>query len=111
MTNSINVTDPNALTTPVNNVARTKYFPFEVHAVNLMPFTKYSVSYNGQTVNAFCKQFGKNLGAQLISDGTGKITFLFLMGIPHNQTYLVSGSPVSNNAVSLVQSSATLQLT
>jgi len=108
---AVNVIDASALSTPTQQVSRTKYFAIEVSANGLKPNTNYNVLYNGTNVDSFCKPFGGNLGAQLISTAKGSILFMFMMAIPYNQVYLVNNinNPNANNIV-MAQSSITLQL-
>lgn len=105
----LNFSDPAVLTTRINSVTRTKYIPLEIHAISLMNNASYQVYYNGDLVNAFCKPFGGNLGAPLISDVNGKLTFLFMMAIPYNQKYLVNNASVGAGT-QLSQVTSTLEL-
>ena len=105
---SLNLTDSSVLTTLATKISRTKYFPFEVYAINLLPSSNYDVYYNGTLVNAFCKGYGIDLGSQLVSDKYGKILFMYLMAIPYNQTYLINNAP--NVAGTISKPTATLEL-
>lgn len=79
-----------ALTTSTNKINKVRCFPIELHCVNMKPLTKYNFYFNGTLMNAFCKPFGKNLGADIIADANGRLTILFLMNISYNDRYVVT---------------------
>ena len=108
---TLNFSDPAVLTTQVSSLQRVKYIPLEIHAVSLLPSASYKIYYNGILVNDFCKPYGGDLGAPLVSDVYGKLSFLFLMSISYNQSYLVNNTPVPNDTnPQLSNITATLEL-
>jgi len=108
---TLNYTDSAVINTPVNYIQRVKYIPLEIRAINLKVSTVYNVYYNGNKVNDFCKGYGQNLGAPLVSGTNGQLTFMFLMVIPYNQTYLVNNNPsASDPNAQLSEITATLEL-
>jgi hypothetical protein len=97
---------PSELTTRVFVVQKTKYFPIEIFAANLLPNTAYDAYVGGQLINAFCKPWGGNLGSPIKADNTGKIRFQYMMAVNYNKQFHVQ--PLANNAV--IESTVTITL-
>ena len=98
------------LTTPNSGtVPKVKYFPVELYCTNMLPNTTYTASVDGINIGPYCKPYGKDLGAALVSDATGKLRAQYMMSINYQTNYLVSPGSSSNN--SLLFSSKTIQFT
>lgn len=100
--------DASLLTSPTQNIVKTKYFPVEISCSSMLPSTTYSVYYDGILVNSFCKPFGKNLGDPIISDATGKLKLQFHMAIQYNQKYLIAPG-TSTKSSNILQQNKILQ--
>jgi len=91
------------LTTQASKVVKHRCFPIEIAAKGLAPKTNYNVFFDGTNVNAFVKPYGKNLGAQLVSDVKGQVKALFLLNINYNENYITNTQPkarsISRNRV------------
>lgn len=100
------------ITTPTTRVQRTRYVPLEMVCTNMVPNTTYNVYFQSILVNAFCKPFGGNLGAPLVSDSNGRLVFQFHMAMQYRQNYLVApGNPhVVTNKSNITTQPKTLHL-
>lgn len=83
----ISVTSSN-LTIPATRIEKVRYFPIELRCVGMFPNTTYDFYVDGVLMNAFCKPFGKNLGAPMIAGQDGTLLVQYHMSLAYNQQYL-----------------------
>lgn len=85
------------LTTPATSIPRTKYFPFELYCVGMIPNTVYDIYLDGILWNAYCKPFGGNLGSPLKAGANGKIKIQMHVAVKYSQQYLVKPNTSNTN--------------
>ena len=79
-----------ALNSITSKIQKVRYFSIELVVASMQPLTTYNMFVDGVLMNAFCKPYGKVLGAPMISDANGKLVVQYHMNIPYNQTYLTA---------------------
>lgn len=87
--------------------------PIKFVAEGLRPFTKMYAFFTGRKIGQYCKQDGKNLGEQLVTDANGRITGIFY--VPQNSdmkfstgdnVFRLSDSPDNSQSEDETQTSA-----
>jgi len=84
-----------ALTVQASAIQKTKYFPVELHCIDMLPETAYDMYVDGVLQNAFCRPFGGDLGDPLLAGKDGKLTVQWLMAIPYQTQYTTVKPDVS----------------
>lgn len=95
------------LQTQATKIAKTKYFPIELHCSNMIPGTTYDAYANSVLINAFCRPYGGRLGSPLTSNSQGQLTFQYLASVNYVQSYVVNPQVGNNN---LIESGITIHL-
>jgi hypothetical protein len=78
------------LTTAAQKIKKVRYFSVEIYTAGMLPETQYDFYVDGVLSNAFCRPFGKNLGAPLVSGKDGKLLVQYHMSIPYDQQFLTA---------------------
>jgi hypothetical protein len=74
---------------------RSKAFNVPISVTGLKPNTKYDFYLDSVLYTWACKPFGKNLGDNLVSDASGKLTFYFLYDFQYEGNYAFDDLPVT----------------
>ena len=83
------------LTTDGFNITRTQNHRVELSTSGLLPNTKHTVTVNGVDHGFATKQFGKDFGAEMISDADGNLScsLLFEIGFDRVANFELPGTP------------------